>query len=264
MRPPRRRRRRRAAEAAADGRRRDWQAVAAALDEQGYATLPLARRRGMPRARPRSTTMTGAFRSRVVMQRHALWQRRVPILPLSAAGVVEALRRAIYPAPRADRHSLARAAGRAGTFPPTLDAYLAECHRAGQERPTPLILKYGPGDYNWLHQDLYGALVFPLQLTVLLSDPQRGVYRRRVPAGRAAAAGAVARRGRASAAGRGGDLSGPPPPGRRCARLPPRDHAPRRQPRPVSGAARSASSSTTPPDDISGHSGAGTAAARNA
>ena len=58
-------------------------------------------------------------------------------------------------------------------FPPTLEGWLRQCHQGGQKRPTPLLLRYGPGDYNCLHRDLYGELVFPLQVTVLLSDPGR-------------------------------------------------------------------------------------------
>jgi hypothetical protein len=77
------------------------------------------------------------------------------------------LRENIYPrlAPLANRWQ------QAGKFPAAHKDYIAACHAAGQSRPTPLLLRYGPGDYNRLHQDLYGEMVFPLQLTVLLSDP---------------------------------------------------------------------------------------------
>lgn len=151
----------------------DWLAVAAALDQQGYATLPLL---GTEECRAMAALYEDgdAFRRRIVMQRHAYGSGEYQYFRYPLPGTVEALRRALYP-------RLAPIAGRwreqlrePGMFPPTLGDYLAECHRAGQERPTPLMLKYGPGDYNRLHQDLYGALVFPLQLTVLLSDPQSG------------------------------------------------------------------------------------------
>ena len=151
----------------------DWQAVAAALDEQGYATLPLLDAEEC-RALTALYEDTGAFRRRIVMQRHAYGSGEYQYFRYPLPAIVEALRRAIYPRLVPIAADWRERLGEPGLFPPTLDDYLAECHRAGQERPTPLMLKYGPGDYNRLHQDLYGPLVFPFQLTVLLSDPQSG------------------------------------------------------------------------------------------
>jgi hypothetical protein len=149
----------------------DWPGMAAALDERGYATTPALLDPEECRGLAALYADDGAFRSRVVMQRHAYGRGEYKYFRYPLPGMVEVLRRAIYPhlAPIANRwHQRLR---EESLFPPALEDYLALCHRAGQQRPTPLVLKYGAGDYNCLHQDLYGALVFPLQLTVLLSAP---------------------------------------------------------------------------------------------
>ncbi len=111
------------------------------------------------------------FRSRVVMQRHAFGRGEYKYLRYPLPPLVEALRQALYPrlAPLANLWH--ERLGEENRFPPTLGAYLTKCHAAGQQRPTPLLLHYEAGDYNCLHQDLYGALVFPLQATLLLSAP---------------------------------------------------------------------------------------------
>jgi hypothetical protein len=150
----------------------DWQQVAASLDERGYATTAALLTTEQCRSLAALYDRKEAFRSRVVMQRHGFGSGEYKYLCYPLPDIVEALRQAIYPqlAPIANRwRERLREEGR---FPPALAAYLKECHAAGQERPTPLILKYEAGDYNCLHQDLYGDLVFPLQLTVLLSAPE--------------------------------------------------------------------------------------------
>jgi hypothetical protein len=145
--------------------------LAASLDERGYATLPALLGPGECHALAALYADEAAFRSRVVMQRHGFGRGEYKYLRYPLPAPVEELRRALYPllVPIANRwREDLREEGR---FPGSLDDFLAECHSAGQTRPTPLILKYAAGDYNNLHQDLYGPLVFPLQLTVLLSDP---------------------------------------------------------------------------------------------
>jgi len=150
----------------------DWHEIAASLDERGYATTPplltAAGCRGLTALYPRED----AFRSRVIMQRHSFGRGEYKYLRYPLPSGVEGLRQAIYPRLASIANRWRERLPEEGRFPPSLDAYLEQCHAAGQERPTPLLLKYELGDYNCLHQDLYGDLVFPLQLTVLLSAPE--------------------------------------------------------------------------------------------
>ena len=150
----------------------DWRQAAVSLDERGYATTAALLTSEQCRGLAALYDQDELFRSRVVMQRHAFGRGEYKYLRYPLPNVVEALRQAIYPhlAPIANRWR--EKLHEDGWFPPTLGSYLKQCHEAGQERPTPLLLKYETGDYNCLHQDLYGPLVFPLQLTVLLSTPE--------------------------------------------------------------------------------------------
>jgi len=113
------------------------------------------------------------FRNRIVMARHGygLGEYRYFAYPLPDR--VAQLRCAFYPQLATVANRWGDALDGATPYPKELTAFLDRCHRAGQTRPTPLVLKYGEGDYNCLHQDLYGEHVFPLQVAILLSEPAR-------------------------------------------------------------------------------------------
>src|SRR5260370_14892303 len=113
------------------------------------------------------------FRSHVIMQRHGYGQGEYQYFTYPLPEPVERLRQALYPELATVANQWNEALGLKRRFPPSLKGWLRECHAGGQKRPTPLLLRYGPGDYNCLHRDLYRELVFPLQVTILLSDPDR-------------------------------------------------------------------------------------------
>ena len=147
--------------------------LAASLDRDGFAVLPQLLDAEECRGVVAFYDERDKFRSRVVMARHGYGSGEYKYLAYPLPPPIAELRRNLYPALAPIANKWEQQLGRPAAFPEALDRYLERCHDAGQRRPTPLILKYGPGDYNCLHQDVYGEHLFPLQVAILLSEPGR-------------------------------------------------------------------------------------------
>lgn len=148
-----------------------WTQAQADLDAQGWAVLPklltIAEADAIAGLYPRGQ----GFRSHVVMARHGFGRGEYKYFSYPLPPLIQALRTVAYAhlAPIANRWH--QRMGKDARFPHDHAAFLDRCHQAGQRRPTPLLLEYGPGDYNCLHRDLYGEHVFPLQIAILLDQP---------------------------------------------------------------------------------------------
>ena len=149
----------------------DWPAMAASLDAQGCAVTGPLLTTDECAALAGSYPHDKLFRSRVVMGRHGFGRGEYKYFAYPLPDLIQGLRTALYPRLAEIANRWNEAMGIAVRFPKAHEDFLKRCHKAGQPRPTPLLLQYGEGDYNCLHQDLYGEHVFPLQATVLLSDP---------------------------------------------------------------------------------------------
>jgi hypothetical protein len=151
----------------------DWTALERALDAQGHAVVPGLLDAATCEATAGLYARDSGFRSRVVMARHGFGRGEYRYFAYPLPPTVAQLREAFYPPLRAVANRWHERMGLAPRFPASHAEFLQRCHDAGQQRPTPLLLQYGAGDYNCLHQDLYGEHVFPLQLAALLSQPGR-------------------------------------------------------------------------------------------
>jgi len=149
----------------------DWKRVGGELDAHGCAVLEQLVPATQCDALAALYSVEGRFRSRVVMAQHGFGRGEYKYFGYPLPEPLAALRAALYPELALVANRWHEAMGVDVRFPEEHEAFIRRCHRAGQKRPTPLLLQYAPGDYNCLHQDLYGEHVFPLQLTVLLSQP---------------------------------------------------------------------------------------------
>ena len=149
----------------------DWSEIASGLDDLGGALLPPLLSSADAQALIELYRHDEAFRSTVVMGRHRFGEGEYRYLAPPLPEAVDELRHAFYPHLLPIARDWHARLGRPTPWPDTLDEWLEQCHRAGQAKSTPLVLKYGPGDWNALHRDLYGDLVFPLQVVVNLTEP---------------------------------------------------------------------------------------------
>ncbi|HEU5402393.1 MAG TPA: 2OG-Fe(II) oxygenase [Terriglobales bacterium] len=149
----------------------DWPRIETELNERGYAITGRILSAEQCGELASSYTDDSTFRSQVVMARHGFGRGEYKYFRYPLPGIIQDLRTSFYPHLARVANVWEEALGREPSYPPDHLAYVKKCHAAGQTRPTPLLLKYGTGDYNCLHQDLYGDLFFPLQAAFLLSNP---------------------------------------------------------------------------------------------
>jgi hypothetical protein len=151
----------------------DWKQIAQQLDERGSTVIERL-------ISPKECAALAAlypndevFRSRVVMANHGFGRGEYKYFTYPLPALIANLRTTLYPELAVVANRWNKEMGIDVRFPDEHAKFIKRCHAADQRRPTPLLLQYGPGDYNCLHQDLYGEHLFPLQLTILLSDPAR-------------------------------------------------------------------------------------------
>tara|TARA_R110000787_G_scaffold211823_1_gene321661 strand:- start:987 stop:1682 length:696 start_codon:yes stop_codon:yes gene_type:complete len=149
----------------------DWTAVDTALDGQGFASLGTLLDVEVRDALAGAFGEDAPYRSHVHMARHGFGRGEYKYFRYPLPSPIAGLREVLYPRCAAIANRWAERMRLDVRYPETHVAFLETCHAAGQERPTPLILSYREGDYNCLHQDLYGGIVFPLQVVILLSEP---------------------------------------------------------------------------------------------
>jgi uncharacterized protein len=149
----------------------DWPSARDALDREGFARLGQVLDPAVALRIAEGFDEDRLFRSTIEMARHGFGQGRYRYYADPLPETVAGLRRDFYAELAPIANAWAEALGEERRFPPTHAAFRAQCAAVGQTRPTPLLLRYGPGDHNRLHQDLYGELVFPIQVVVLLDRP---------------------------------------------------------------------------------------------
>jgi hypothetical protein len=155
----------------------DWHRVDADLEAEGSARIEHlitpSECAALASLYDQDADQAAIFRSRVVMAQHGFGRGEYRYFSYPLPALIAGLRQALYPrlVPTANRWN--EAVGEAASYPQRHAEFIGRCRAAGQSRPTPLLLRYGAGDYNCLHQDLYGAQVFPLQVVLLLSEPGR-------------------------------------------------------------------------------------------
>jgi uncharacterized protein len=152
----------------------EWQAIAAELDSYGCAVLPKLISAVECRSIAGLYADESHFRSHIHMARHGFGKGEYRYFKYPLPDLLEGLRTALYPRLADLANDWNGRMGLNERYPASHAAFLKRCHDSGQTRPTPLLLQYVPGDFNCLHQDLYGDLAFPIQVAILLSEPGRG------------------------------------------------------------------------------------------